>query len=86
MMHWWLTDEMTLRFLETTPDAVTSDTLLCHWLRIERLADYFHWDSLHGDVLELLPAAEKGMGEYLEKIAALDVPRKPFIFLLLQSD
>ena len=78
MMHWWLTDETTLRFLETTPDAVTSDTLLCQWLRIERLADYFHWNSLHGDVLELLPAVEKGMGEYLEKMAALDVPREFF--------
>lgn len=87
--QWWasfgLTEKSSLRLLETSADALASDEILCHWLRMERLADRLYWHSLQGDVLQLLPDIEQGMNKCLEQMNAHGVPRMLPIFRLDSS-
>lgn len=82
--QWWhkfgLTEEPSLRLLDTSTDALASDKLLCHWLRMERLADRLYWHSLQGDVLQILPDIEQGMEKCLEQMNAHGVPRMLLLF------
>lgn len=84
--QWWhdfgLTEEPSLRLLDTSTVALASDRILCHWLRMERLADRLFWHSLQGDVLQILPDTEQGMDKCLEQMNAHGVPRMLLIFRL----
>ena len=87
--QWWqkfgLTEESSLRLIETSTDALASDELLCHWLRMERLADRLYWHSLQGDMLQIMPDIEQGMEKCLDQMNAHGVPRMLPMFCLDSS-
>jgi len=47
---------------------------------MERLADRLYWHSLAGNVLQILPEIEQGMGKCLAQMAAHGVPRTLPVF------
>lgn len=74
-----------LQILETSKGALASDKLLCHWLRLELLADRFRWNLLDGDVSELLPGVLKEMEDCKASMTADNVPSKTFTLTYLDQ-